>query len=41
MQFIDSFGWGLNIILMICFVIALLAVMRKPKENRKNTKKKM
>ena len=41
MQYIDSFGWSLNIILMICFVIALLALMRKPREYRKNTKKKM
>ncbi|WP_281427669.1 hypothetical protein [Mesobacillus maritimus] len=41
MQDIVSFGWGLNIILMICFVIALLVLMRKPKEYRKKTKKKM
>jgi preprotein translocase subunit SecG len=41
MQYIDSFGWSLNIILMICFVIALLVLMRKPKENPKNAKKKM
>ncbi|MFJ5763677.1 hypothetical protein ACIQAA_32230 [Neobacillus sp. NPDC093182] len=41
MQYIDSFGWSLNIILIICFVIALLALMRKPREYRKNTKKKM
>jgi preprotein translocase subunit SecG len=38
MQYIDSFGWSLNIILMICFVIALLVLMRKPKENRKKRK---
>ncbi|WP_419955178.1 hypothetical protein ACN6MT_06380 [Neobacillus niacini] len=41
MQYIDSIVWSLNIILMICFVIALLTLMRKPKEYRKNTKKKM
>ena len=34
MQYIDSFGWGLNIILMICFVIALLGLMRKPEEHK-------
>lgn len=41
MQYIDSFGWNLNIILIICFVIALLTLMRKPREYRKNTNKKM
>ncbi|NYE04532.1 hypothetical protein F4694_001276 [Bacillus niacini] len=32
---IDSFGWSLNIILMICFVIALLVLMRKPKKTQR------
>ena len=41
MQYIDSLGWSLNIILMICFVITLFALMRKPREYRKNTQKKM
>lgn len=35
MQFIDSFGWSLSFILMICFVTTLLALMRKPKEDNK------
>ncbi len=34
MQYIESFGWGLNIILMICFVTSLLMLMRKPKEHK-------
>ena len=32
MQDIDSFGWGLNIILMICFGISLFVLTRKPKD---------
>lgn len=38
MQYIDSFGWGLNIILMICFVIALLTLMRKPEEQKEKNR---
>lgn len=34
MQHITSIGWGLTIILMICFVISLLMLMRKPKEQK-------
>ncbi len=32
MQFIDSFGWTLTIILMICFVATLLKLIRGPKD---------
>lgn len=35
MEYIHSFGWGLTILLMICFIISLWMLMRKPKEYRK------
>ena len=38
MQYIDSFGWGLNIILMICFLIALLGLMRKPEKYKEKNR---
>ena len=37
MEYIDSFGWSLNIILLICFVTTLLMLMKKPKDyDKKN-----
>jgi len=35
MLHIDSFGWGINIILLICFVITLFTLVKGPKGSKK------